>query len=71
MDTPAEENTDLFECVETLPQEVQNIIERYGERYSVGSMEYKDTAEFLREIELLGYTFDYYLDNEPYNLRKK
>jgi hypothetical protein len=32
-------------------------------------MDYRDTEKFLKEVEAIGYTFDYYLDNEPYGLR--
>ena len=34
-------------------------------------MDYKDTEKFLKEVESVGYTFDYGLDNEPYALRPK
>lgn len=60
------ENTiDLFEHLETLPKEVQNTLNKY---------DYIDTYEscnqLLEELKPLGYTFDYYLDAVPYNLRK-
>ena len=31
--------------------------------------DYKDTKNLLNEIESVGYTFDYGLDNQPYGLR--
>ena len=33
-------------------------------------MDYEDTKKFLKEVNAIGYTFDYGLDNEPYDLRK-
>jgi len=32
-------------------------------------LDYKDCDAFLKEVEAFGYTFDYYLTAEPYNLR--
>lgn len=56
---------DLFEHYEDLPQEVQAILEKYGEVET-----YQQCEAMLKECEALGYTFDYYLDAVPYNLRK-
>lgn len=56
---------DLFEQYETLPSEVQKIIMKYSE---VGT--YQGCEEFLKELKPYGYTFDYYLSAEPFNLRK-
>jgi len=59
------EEIDLFEHFETLPQEVQDVLLKCGEIES-----YQQCADMLVEVEALGYTFDYGLDHEPYNLRK-
>ena len=56
---------DLFEQVETLPNEVQAVLEKYQDCQS-----YDGLNSMLSELEPLGYTFDYYLDAMPYNLRK-
>lgn len=60
---------DLFQDYDNMPSELKAIVEKYGARYEAGEMDYKDTAQFLEEVEAIGYTFDYYLDNEPYGLR--
>lgn len=59
---------DLFETPEKMPKKVAVIIDRYQEEMG-GDMNYEDMANMLREVESVGYTFDYYLDNEPYGLR--
>lgn len=56
---------DLFEFWETLPEEVQEILERYGDEDS-----YDGLNNMLKELEAYGYTFEYYLDATPYALRK-
>ena len=33
-------------------------------------MDYQDTNRFLKEVNEIGYTFDYGLDNEPFGLKK-
>jgi hypothetical protein len=58
---------DLFKNVESLPQNVQNVIEKYDEDWEYT---YENCANMQDELEELGYTFDYYLDATPYNLRK-
>ncbi len=58
---------DLFKNVESLPQNVQNVIEKYDEDWEYT---YENCANMQDELEQLGYTFDYYLDATPYNLRK-
>lgn len=57
---------DLFEHIDTLPQEVQEVLEKHS------SMEnsYEDCNKLVADLEAVGYTCDFYLDAEPYNLRK-
>jgi hypothetical protein len=62
---------DLFEDYENQPPKLSKIVDKYAERYMEGDMDYKDTEKFLKEVESVGYTFDYGLDNEPYALRPK
>lgn len=57
---------DLFEHFETLPKELQHVLTKY-EQYD---NDYNVVAAMQAECEALGYTFDYYLDAEPYNLRE-
>lgn len=57
---------DLFETPELIPNEVQAILETFDENCD---NTYLELDRILGEIEPLGYTFDYYLDAEPYGLR--
>jgi hypothetical protein len=60
---------DLFENYEMMPKNLKKIVDEYSRKYESGNMDYRDTEKFLKEVEAIGYTFDYYLDNEPYGLR--
>ena len=57
---------DLFETPELIPNEVQAIFDTFDED---SDNTYFELDRILNEIEPLGYTFDYYLDAEPYGLR--
>jgi hypothetical protein len=57
---------DLFETPELIPDEVQAVLETFNEDCD---NTYLELERLLRNIEPLGYTFDYYLDAEPYGLR--
>lgn len=61
-----EEEIDLFDTPELIPNEVQEVFEKYG-----CDLSYEDCNNMLKEVEALGYTFEYYLDATPYNLQKK
>ncbi len=58
---------DLFECPEKLPDSVQAILNKYGEDWDDT---YENCRNMLLEMEAVGYTFDYYLDACPYDLRR-
>jgi hypothetical protein len=60
---------DLFENYNKQPKELAEIVDFYMAKYDEGEMDYQDTKNFLKEVEAIGYTFDYGLDNEPYGLR--
>ena len=62
---------DLFEDYENIPEKVQVILDRYSDEFGGdgSDMDYKDTQNMLEEVEAVGYTFGYGLDNEPYGLR--
>jgi hypothetical protein len=60
-----EEQEDLFNQLDTLPQEVQDIINRFEETEGYGELE-----ALLLELKPHGYKFEYGLDAIPYNLRK-
>ena len=62
---------DLFETPELLPANVRAIVNRYAEKLNNGDGDgYTVCAELVAELELNGYTCDYYLDAEPYDLKK-
>ncbi len=61
------DKVDLFEHPESLSLEVQHIIYKFSNN---GNNDYVDCAELVKELNSVGYTCDYYLDAEPYNLRK-
>ena len=54
---------DLFEQYETLPNKVREIIDAINEYYY-------SIMEAKRRMNDIGYTFDYGIDFQPYNLRK-
>lgn len=56
--------TDLFERPDELPEEVQQIINEFQDQT------YEECEKLLHELEKVGFTFDYYLDAVPCNLRK-
>ena len=63
---PIDEVEDLFETPELIPDNVQAVLETFDENAD----SYHELDRILDEIEPMGYTFSYYLDAEPYWLRK-
>lgn len=62
---------DLFENYEEQPQELKEICDKYDEIFNEGSIDvYEICLNFLEEVEVIGYTFEYGLDGCPYALRK-
>ena len=64
-----EDTIDLFDVYETLPQTMQKLLLKWGiilER----EQSYTNCNKFLEAVKKHGYTFEYYLDAMPYNLRK-
>lgn len=57
---------DLFENIEALPEDLKAIINKYAD----DSMSYDTCELFLKEVEKVGYTFEYSLDAQPFGLRK-
>lgn len=57
---------DLFENYEILPENVKAILDKY----SSDSFTKEAIEAFETELEKQGYTFDYWLDCVPYNLRE-
>jgi len=56
---------DLFENWESLPMEVQNLIQEYSEIDSISQ-----AKEFISKLNLLGYDADYDMDGSVHSLRK-
>ena len=56
---------DLFETPELIPHEVQVVLDTFSE----DANSYWELARIQKQVEKLGYTFDYGLDAEPYDLR--
>lgn len=61
---------DLFDFPELIPENVKAVFAKYQDDILNG-LTYSLLGLLLKEVEAEGYTFDYYLDAEPYNLRKK
>ena len=57
---------DLFETPELIPSEVQAILESFDEDTP---NTYQELNRLVNELAKVGYTFDYYLDADPYGLR--
>ena len=58
-----ENQVDLFEQYELLPNEVRAIIDTIEQSY-------QGLLESERKLNEIGYSFEFGLDAEPYNLRK-
>jgi hypothetical protein len=62
-----EEGIDLFEDYENIPPKVQKILDKYEDDFING--DYQGTTKALKELEKIGYTFEFYLDGVAYDLR--
>ncbi|WP_078406545.1 JAB domain-containing protein [Elizabethkingia anophelis] len=54
---------------EHIPQELEEVMEKWQEKIENG-LDYNDCANFQKDCNTLGYTFDYGLDAMPFDLRK-
>jgi hypothetical protein len=61
-----EEGVDLFEDYEDQPEEVSAILSKYEQEDN----NYDTLNDLLAELNQIGYTFEFGLDAEPYDLRK-
>jgi len=61
------EGIDLFEDYDNIPSNVQKVLDKYEDAFMDGS--YTGLAKALKELEKIGYTFEYYLDGAAYDLR--
>ena len=55
---------DLFDDIESLPIEVQNVLDKFSNKIP----SYQACEELIAELEPLGYTCDYDLSGEPFGL---
>lgn len=60
---------DLFEDYGNIPPHVQTILNDYQEALEDG--DYKELENLRKDLEQVGYTFDFYVDGSPYGLRPK
>ncbi|MCD0480426.1 hypothetical protein LPB90_18460 [Chryseobacterium sp. LC2016-29] len=60
---------DLLEHYELMPNELENICRPWLDKHDDVGLSYEDCETFLTQVEGIGYTFEYYLDAEPYCLR--
>jgi hypothetical protein len=63
-----EEGVDLFEDYDDIPDNVQKILNKYEDAFEDGN--YKDLEKAEKELNKIGYTFEYGLDGVAYDLRK-
>jgi hypothetical protein len=63
-----DEGVDLFEDYENIPANVQTVLDKYEDAFVDG--DYDGLAKAHAELETIGYTFEYYLDGQAYDLRK-
>ena len=61
---------DLFENPEALPQKIQAILSHYNALEIEKGIEYTDLINMGKEMAIYGYSFEFYLDCIPYNLKK-
>lgn len=64
----AEEGVDLFEDYDEIPPNVQSILDKHPEAFEDG--DYRKLEKALKELNNIGYTFEYELDGQAYDLRK-
>ena len=63
-----EEGVDLFEDYENIPTNVQEVLDKYSDAFEDG--DYRKLEKANNELKKIGYTFEYGLDGEAYDLRK-
>jgi hypothetical protein len=63
-----EEGVDLFEDYDDIPSNVQMVLEKYPDAFEGG--DYRELEKANKELGKIGYTFEYGLDGQAYDLRK-
>lgn len=62
--------TDLFETPEDLPPVMIELIEEYSYKENTTGLNYTDCKLFQDRAEHIGFTFEWGLDAEPFNLKR-
>ena len=57
---------DLFENYDQQPKILSDILNQYD----LENMTYKNCKEMLQKVNEIGYTFEYGLDAQPFNIQK-
>ena len=63
-----DDGVDLFEDYDDIPENVKKVLDKHSEGFENG--DYKHLEKAKKELEKIGYTFEYGLDGEAYDLRK-
>jgi hypothetical protein len=63
-----DEGVDLFEDYENIPPKVQAVLDKYEDAFEDG--DYDGLNKAVKELNEIGYTFDFYVDGQAYDLRK-
>jgi hypothetical protein len=65
---------DLFEDIASnpnnYPPKLVALVNKMGTEHLERGLDYDELAKYVKKFEAIGYTFDYYLDAEPYDLKK-
>lgn len=59
------EHHDLFQMPEHIPAEVQAVLDIHNQEDNT----YENCGQLVKDLNIIGYTCEYYLDAEPYGLR--
>jgi hypothetical protein len=63
-----EDGVDLFEDYDNIPSNVQKVLDKYSDAFEDG--DYRKLEKANNELKKIGYTFEYGLDGQAYDLRK-
>jgi len=63
-----EEGVDLFEDYDDIPENVQEVLDKHSVAFEDG--DYRDLEKAHKDLLKIGYTFEYDLDGQAYDLRK-
>ena len=60
----------LFENYENQSPELAKIVNKWADKMNFEGYNFTNCKGFLKQVEAIGYTFEYGLDAEPFNLKK-